>query len=82
MWTDHLHRHTKYWDPEEIERMESSLRAGKSVPQIAAMLHRTQEAVRAKARLLDLLPKRASAPPLVRLESPNRGQSERQINMG
>lgn len=51
--------HTKPWHADDIEEMASLIFAGKSIPEMAQALGRTQEAVRTKANELNFLPKRA-----------------------
>lgn len=51
--------HTKPWHADDIEQMAELIFAGRSVPEMAQLLGRTQEAVRAKANDLNFLPKRA-----------------------
>lgn len=50
--------HTKPWNADDIEELAALIFASKSIPQIAQLLGRSQEAVRTKARDLDFLPKR------------------------
>ena len=50
--------HTKPWHADDIEELAALIFEGKSIPQIAVALGRSQEAVRTKARDLDFLPKR------------------------
>ena len=59
MWTETLDRHAKPWNAEDIEQLGGLLFRGKTIPQIATTMGRTQEAVRGKAQALDMLPKRA-----------------------
>lgn len=40
------------WEPKEVERLESGMIAGRSVPEIAVTLNRTHQNVRAKINLL------------------------------
>ena len=57
-WTETLERHAKPWNAEDIEELGGMLFNGKTIPQIANAMGRTQEAVRGKAQALDMLPKR------------------------
>lgn len=50
--------HTKPWNADDIEELASLIFVGKTIPQIAITLGRSQEAVRTKAHALDFLPKR------------------------
>lgn len=52
-------KHTKPWHAEDIDQMAEMIFAGRSIPEMAQALGRTQEAVRAKANNLNFLPKRA-----------------------
>ncbi len=51
--------HTKPWHADDIEQMAELIFAGRSIPEMADALGRSQEAVRTKANDLDFLPKRA-----------------------
>ena len=51
--------HTKPWHADDIEQMAELIFAGRSIPEMADVLGRSQEAVRTKANDLDFLPKRA-----------------------
>jgi hypothetical protein len=51
--------HTKPWNADDIEELAALIFVGKTIPQIADALGRSQEAVRTKAHDLDFLPKRA-----------------------
>jgi hypothetical protein len=51
--------HTKPWHAEDIDQMAELLRSGSTIRDVSAHLGRTQEAVRNKARLLDMLPKQS-----------------------
>ncbi len=51
--------HTKPWGADDIDELAALIFAGKSIPQMAEALGRSQEAVRTKAHDLDFLPKRA-----------------------
>ena len=59
MWTDTLTSHARLWNADDIEEMSALLFQGKDIPHIAKTMGRSQEAVRAKAQSLDMLPKRA-----------------------
>ena len=50
--------HTKPWHADDIEQMAELIFAGRTIPEMANILGRSQEAVRAKANDLDFLPKR------------------------
>lgn len=50
--------HTKPWNGDDIELMAELIFAGRTIPEMANILGRTQEAVRVKANDLDFLPKR------------------------
>ena len=59
MWsTRNLPSHTRPWNADDIDQMAELLALGHSIPEVAAKLGRTQEAVRNRARALDMLPKR------------------------
>lgn len=58
MWTDTLASHSQLWNADDIEQMGDLLFKGKDISQIARIMGRSQEAVRAKAQSLDMLPKR------------------------
>ena len=51
--------HTKPWHADDIEQMAALIFEGRSIPEMASILGRSQEAVRTKANDLDMLPKRA-----------------------
>lgn len=51
--------HTKAWLAEDIAQMADLIASGRSIPDMADILGRSQEAVRTKANDLNLLPKRA-----------------------
>lgn len=51
--------HTKPWHADDIEEMAALIFQGRSIPEMAQALGRTQEAVRTKANELNFLPKRA-----------------------
>lgn len=51
--------HTKPWCADDIENLAGLIFTGRTIPQIAQALGRSQEAVRTKANDLDFLPKRA-----------------------
>ena len=51
--------HTKAWLAEDIEQMADLIASGRSIPEMANILGRSQEAVRTRANDLNLLPKRA-----------------------
>ncbi len=51
--------HTKPWHADDIEQMAALIFEGRSIPEMASILGRSQEAVRTKANHLDMLPKRA-----------------------
>lgn len=59
MFQKNRSNHTKSWSAEDIEQMTDSIAAGRSIPEMANILGRSQEAVRTKANDLNLLPKRA-----------------------
>ena len=50
--------HSRPWHADDIEKLGDLLFRGKTIPQIARAMGRTQEAVRARASLLGMLPKR------------------------
>ena len=56
--------HTRPWGADDIEELAALIFAGKSIPQMADALGRSQEAVRTKAHDLDFLPKRARRKPV------------------
>ena len=49
------------WTDQEFERLAELIRGGKSIPEIAVTLGRSQEAVRNRARLRGLLQPRKKA---------------------
>ena len=51
--------HTKPWLAEDIDQLAELIGAGRSIPEMADQLGRSQEAVRTKANDLNFLPKRA-----------------------
>jgi hypothetical protein len=51
--------HTKPWLSDDIVQMMELIDEGRTIPEMANVLGRSQEAVRTKANDLDLLPKRA-----------------------
>lgn len=51
--------HTKPWNTEDIDQMAELILSGRSIPEMADVLGRSQEAVRTKANDLNFLPKRA-----------------------
>ena len=59
MWTKSLERHSKPWHADDIDQLGALLFEENTIPQIAAAMGRTQEAVRRKAQSLDMLPQRA-----------------------
>lgn len=50
--------HTKPWNVDDLERLKMLIGEGRSIPELAKVLGRSQEAVRTKANDLNLLPKR------------------------
>lgn len=50
--------HTKPWNADDLDRLKLLIGEGRSIPELAKLLGRSQEAVRTKANDLDLLPKR------------------------
>ena len=50
--------HTKPWHADDIEEMAALIFEGRTVPEMANILGRSQEAVRTKANDLNFLPKR------------------------
>lgn len=64
----HRASHAKPWNADDIEQMAELIFLGRSIPEMARLLGRTQEAVRTKAYALDFLPKRASRPVLPSIE--------------
>ncbi len=60
MWTASAHEnHQTAWTSDQLELLRQLFSEGKTVPQIATVIERSQEAVRTKGRALDLMPKRA-----------------------
>lgn len=51
--------HAKPWHADDIDQMAELIFAGRSIPEMAKILGRSQEAVRTKANDLNFLPKRA-----------------------
>ena len=58
--TPHRASHAKPWNADDIEQMAQLIFLGRTIPEMARLLGRSQEAVRTKAYALDFLPKRAS----------------------
>ena len=50
--------HRRLWNADDIEELGGHLFSGRTIAQIAIAMGRSQEAVRAKAQALDMLPKR------------------------
>ncbi len=50
--------HAKPWHADDIEELAALIFAGRSIPEMANLLGRSQEAVRTKASDLDFLPRR------------------------
>ncbi len=57
--TKNRSNHTKPWHADDIDQMAELIFAGRSIPEMANILGRSQEAVRTKANDLNFLPKRA-----------------------
>lgn len=51
--------HTKPWHADDIDQLAELIFAGRTIPEMANLLGRSQEAVRTKANDLNFLPKRA-----------------------
>ena len=51
--------HLKPWHSDDIEQLAELIFAGRTIPEMANALGRSQEAIRKKANDLDFLPKRA-----------------------
>lgn len=51
--------HTKPWQADDIQQLADLIVQGRSIPEMANSLGRSQEAVRTKANDLNFLPKRA-----------------------
>ena len=64
MWSSaSLDNHARPWNADDIDRMAELLALGRPIRDVAIELGRSQEAVRTKARTLDMLPKRAGRKP-------------------
>jgi hypothetical protein len=51
--------HTTSWNADDIDQMAELIRSGRSLRDVSTQLGRSEEAVRTKARSLDMLPRRS-----------------------